>query len=1280
MDRSNAARGDVEQVISLDANLHSMESFINPDVSVALGGQLDETNDCESKSTVYTLGVALIQPVTAGVDFRQVSRERFPTIRSVNLNMEAVSTMLSFEDLSLINQLLRRWSPEGKSHNRRSKEGLDKKDEDTIQFDISVEAPRLGVELKNTIDGVVVDNIEAASTPTLAIEKGDRLVLIDGVDLSGLSLQSVVQMLAKRPRPMILTFVRNSKSERDTVASTGNNGGDLSVSTEMMKRDKPIPPGGVKFPVGYKLHFRMGTPNGFVIERTHGGDIPIISGIDLEILSQALVGADVDSVVNNSDTSTAAKIPPTGTAIVAVSGLKSVDLGFDETARVLDEFAKPSFVNESEELQDTAVYTISFLELSSGDWGSIDSFDASIAGMALTFIDDYEGRDMPLLRGKLSSVELHCERGVGLLTDIIDTATASVFGTVAAAIENPESLHLVEEGADAFRDISYERISKISGSYQANIDYYHPRIAVWEPLLEPSRLAVNTVWKPGISSGAQKRPGQFAMELSDELEGGHAHVNSAASSSVSVNITDAAAEVVARTLRQLGKWRGDKSGIPSHTHSALADRINVRATYTKGTTTNENEQGNCVNDEVQDALPRRSINKKRAAAKEAAQAALVFAQKRGAEIQKTGESAKPFIFRNRTGIELQFCDQLAASIENPASAIVLEDNPAIMTVPVDNEARFQMEIVSADKHISQSEDGTSTVGKKVRSYEGTFPHLAVWIHCNDQSTNFEPLLNLQVSKVGTFLRDLAVVHSRDGLSSSATIPLLWKVELDENRRILTLSSAVQLSPIALGLSLDLGYTRRDHAVDKSTVESLGSVAPGDTFFLPLWLFLHFGEQEVYVRPCCTNSDQSTPFEWSGNSVLKYGRQPTTSTWMWRETFSQSCSVACKRLEKNKTPIWLSCLTSPVAVDGFKKRPVNKRGTEEYQPQGIVNLIFDSSITLRNMLPIGIQWELADVSFNMLERSARESQESESRNNSLGPGSCVEALSCNVTEASVRLRVRPVPHMTWTDWALVANPTQNLKSNGEGECLDLSNPVRNFSLTPAPASDEEKYSPGIQETLVHTVGDFGCPVHVGIRLTPKLNEAWFGQPRCYGLDVVVFAELWFRNLTNMQINFGCPWNQLNPQGAVEELVDDFSAFETASKAAAESALMEIASVLEFGDKGKVLAAKDQEKEEQRNVRSLPLQASEALYHEIFEYIEVESSTVKRRWWASEQHDSHRQEIADYPERGACWEWTDNAWVSCFRYFLFFRRSPLTSPTAPGFFRQSQRNGWCLGKLP
>ena len=111
LDFEDSEGSDYRTITTLDAHLNSMESYINPNInkSVRVGASLSAVEQSVPKMQeakvgddfVYNeLGIALIEPVTATIEFNQVQREMHPTYRSVSIGMNAVSTMLSFEDLA----------------------------------------------------------------------------------------------------------------------------------------------------------------------------------------------------------------------------------------------------------------------------------------------------------------------------------------------------------------------------------------------------------------------------------------------------------------------------------------------------------------------------------------------------------------------------------------------------------------------------------------------------------------------------------------------------------------------------------------------------------------------------------------------------------------------------------------------------------------------------------------------------------------------------------------------------------------------------------------------------------------------------------------------------------------------------------------------------------------------------------------------------------------------------------------------------------------------------
>ena len=119
---------DTSVTIMVDANLKGMETYINSNVQNAIGPNrhrevFEATNDStlffdgiseqskpgrqhtynsKSATSELELGIALIEPVTANLEFCQIQRDFHPTLRNISFRMEPVSTVLSFEDLDLI--------------------------------------------------------------------------------------------------------------------------------------------------------------------------------------------------------------------------------------------------------------------------------------------------------------------------------------------------------------------------------------------------------------------------------------------------------------------------------------------------------------------------------------------------------------------------------------------------------------------------------------------------------------------------------------------------------------------------------------------------------------------------------------------------------------------------------------------------------------------------------------------------------------------------------------------------------------------------------------------------------------------------------------------------------------------------------------------------------------------------------------------------------------------------------------------------------------------------
>jgi hypothetical protein len=188
-------------------------------------------------------------------------------------------------------------------------------------------------------------------------------------------------------------------------------------------------------------------------------------------------------------------------------------------------------------------------------------------------------------------------------------------------------------------------------------------------------------------------------------------------------------------------------------------------------------------------------------------------------------------------------------------------------------------------------------------------------------------------------------------------------------------------------------------------------------------------------------------------------------------------------------------------------------------------------------------------------------------------------------------------------------------------------------------------PKPRQVNVQSKDEFGDLLTLGVRMIPKLVKAYRNGVESftiYGIDMIVYSELWLRNTTTFSLSFGCPSIQIQRNQRAYGADD---AYTDSGKMVAEAALLEIASVLEFGDKGKNLKNKNEELTSK--LCQLPFQESNMMIHEVFEYIEMENWIIKRRWWACENPYIPQMDPTLLNENAAGWHWIDEKWVRpCF----------------------------------
>eukprot|EP00536_Pseudo-nitzschia_multiseries_P004057 jgi/Psemu1/323294/estExt_fgenesh1_pg.C_650034 len=1307
---------DVQQITSVGAQLHGLETYINPDVSAALrfserhsemvgahySSMFNTAYDDTIEEVPDTLGVALIQPVTIGIECMQIKRGLFPTRRSLQVNIDPVSTMLSFEDLQLVEVVLKRWSsdrtkiPNDVNNSQDLSPDPDKNieqestREEIIQFEVLFETTRLGLGLRTEGTHVVVNSIQNSQYAD-EINHGDVLVSVGSESVQSKTLDQVVNILAGSGRPVAVGFERTvSRIESEEMLE------NAALDEESSPKEYGDEDSDSRFFIScYTLHFRSGMQLGLVFEKSACGQFPVVSKMSSTINETVVLSGSVDEsdsqhieVVDSIFNSEHQRLPRIGAVVVAIDDIPVEERGVEESWKML------SRIQDADSLEmmtaNETTLSLTFQETHSSTWGNIDSIEVSSAGMALSFIDDLNGRDMPLFRGKLSSVQVHIERGLGINAHILDNTIPSLLTPLFSASddENPDMIISM----DQVRDIQTESIVSFSAISICSLDYFRSRVSFWEPLLEPSQLFFHFEKQDG--SIQANRPAQIALEISDRLlrnqftrasftqnnHFGEAHM-------VSVNVTDAAAEVLVEASTRWKDWRKRLLLESGEDNFEYPDGLALEDGHHSSENiplTTHSVAGAKVTEDDQHQLT------KRAAAKKAAQGALNFAQKRGAETSKKSDSSKPFIFRNRTGISIAFVQQghglrsrgnfwkgMRQQSENSTIgeyAGLEEYQQEFITELADQEdAKFSMDLIDETFENDVGERRNARhFNNKIRSYEGRYPDLTVSIQAV-AGVQVEPITNLQVFKVGSTIRILTVKKDSDsytGLDSTKnSIQVVWNVEIEENRRILTLSTAVRVVSSGLCMPIEIGFQR--DAIENfrpqspaSSIISIGIARSNCPFYMPLWLALKLEPVSIYVRPVPTSTVE---YFWSESSVLNFGlfaddrltksgrgsgmNSAITGKWTWEETFSDLSCISCDSRVDGITSVWFSVFGTSSAnrqeklVDAQRREKLEDevaRHRNQFEAHEVLSVTLDSGLTIRNMLPSMIDLEVIQgiepitpsdsgqnngpsrFSFNEVEPDVLKFE-------TLKSGECSEVFEVNHTATVPKLRIKEQNQKGWSTWASLRLNETNSLDRDDGLVLPNERTVKQF-LTPSQINVQ---IPGCY---------FGIPTTFGIRVEPKMTIADQYMGDVYGLEVIVYAELWIRNITSLPLSFGCPSYQIyEPEpadGTVESSSDD-----SIAKFTAEAALMELTSLFEVGDKGMVLNQKTGKEHFERShvIERLPGQQCRELTEEVFEYVEIENSMVKRKWWASESYNGYHKQIFDVDDSGANWKWLDRRWT-------------------------------------
>ncbi len=133
--------------------------------------------------------------------------------------------------------------------------------------------------------------------------------------------------------------------------------------------------------------------------------------------------------------------------------------------------------------------------------------------------------------------------------------------------------------------------------------------------------------------------------------------------------------------------------------------------------------------------------------------------------------------------------------------------------------------------------------------------------------------------------------------------------------------------------------------------------------------------------------------------------------------------------------------------------------------------------------------------------------------------------------------------------------------------------------------------------------FGVPQTIGAKIIPRFGNKFEhilpSRGNISSLDVILHSELWIQNLTQLPLVFGVPSTQLFLSGHSVPNSNDGNNFDTPSKIAAQAALMELSSILEFGDKGKGLIQEEDSDCIGGDVFNIPGQHCSLIVGELFQ---------------------------------------------------------------------------------
>jgi hypothetical protein len=641
----------------------------------------------------------------------------------------------------------------------------------------------------------------------------------------------------------------------------------------------------------------------------------------------------------------------------------------------------------------------------------------------------------------------------------------------------------------------------IDVSTALRIEYYNLGIWAWEPFVEPSVLYLSSSFEE-----VSGRPRELAVEFGDRDDG------------VCINVTDALFETLAKAVDWI------ENDIESFGTPMLQEQTEDDASLSSA--------------ERRDMISRRAANE-----------AYRFASK-----QKIG-TAKPFLFRNRTGLSVAFVKQSPyddTAESHPSEALVAVgeyhglqryESSEITVVGNDEELKFYVDVNLCDPTRNGQTDGS---GLK------QFPLLTVALQESNMAVA-APFVDLQIAQVdeATFPMRLSKRLGNDDYPAPRNW-MSWLVEHEDEKTVLTIGSTIRFLSL-LNQTVEMNMeelTQLSEQVTSAPASRTVVLRAGDPFCFPIWIAMQENSWRCSVRiaPDYCFSPLATV---SPNGSVEFHVTPFNS-------------VECASTVNGGSSAWLT--------------------VTRQEDKGVLTISIDSSISVRNLLPASIDWEVMESSPER-ESLVDGSTVREMRLGSPHPlksGAYAEVLT-NGGQMN-RFRVRPANRSCdWSKWTPISfSSNRDAKKNGKSE-----------------DTDDDRIT-------VAVLDEHQATLPLGIRFARKAS----------GIDVSVYTELWLVNMTALDVLFGYPKNRtlqkLNAAGSEETKSTEMSV--------AEATLKEITSLFDVGDP--ISANTDNIP---RDVVRLSGQVATYIPDECFEYVEMENSVELHHWWASANPFSKRGDI-------------------------------------------------------